>query len=962
MMRTLARWLLLGVTLAAVAVAGVTAFRLVQTSLAAHQADVADRSAVAVLRKQVQEDAGAALTLQARYDRVTAATLARRQSDARLGWTLVVATAVGLVSLKLHAALRQRELAPPRRVVELHRRAIVAAEPDARSPESAGEGHVCTCRPPAADQAEAAVDLAPVDAIVARTGRAADAAIPILHELQRHYRYLPAAALRRVCDLTDITLAQLAGVASFYTQFRDRPVGEHLVTVCHGTACHVAGAPLITNELRRRLHIPAGDDTDAQGRFTLQQVPCLGCCTLAPVVQVDGVTHGHVPADTAVELVQRPPAASVPRARPRLPTTASGGRAAHGIREIRIGLGSCCVANGSGAVYAALHDALAAARVGVAVKRVGCVGMCHQTPFVEIVAATGGNGGGVAELNGHAGATTGNTIYTRVRPQQAQQIVRKHFRTPLGQRVRAALGDVATALNQRRALPPPARTIELRDPPVAAFLDRQVHIATELCGALDPLDLDEYLAHAGFTALARAQQERTPAQLIDEIKASGLRGRGGAGFPTWLKWTKVQQADGAGPKYVICNGDEGDPGAFMDRMLMESYPYRVIEGLAIAARAVGATEGLLYIRAEYPLAVERITAAVRRCTERGLLPIPVRVVQGAGAFVCGEETALIASLQGQRGLPRLRPPYPAEQGLWDRPTLVNNVETLSLVPWIVRNGAPRFAQLGTATSKGTKVFALAGKIARGGLIEVPMGITIGTIVNDIGGGIRQPEPSPNCADGTATTPRRVRQFKAVQIGGPSGGCIPAALADTPVDFEALQAVGAMMGSGGLVVLDDTDCMVDIARYFLSFTQGQSCGKCVPCRVGTHRMLEILERLCAGQGRADDLGALEQLAAATQQLSLCGLGKTAPNPVLTTLRYFRHEYEAHLAGRCPAGKCPALIRYRVTETCTGCTLCAQHCPAAAIELRPYRRHAIDVDKCTRCDVCRARCPEQAIVVE
>jgi NADH-quinone oxidoreductase subunit F len=496
------------------------------------------------------------------------------------------------------------------------------------------------------------------------------------------------------------------------------------------------------------------------------------------------------------------------------------------------------------------------------------------------------------------------------------------------------------------------RSIEVRDPPVAAFLGRQKHIATEHYGEIDPTDLDEYLQRDGFKALERCVKDLSPQEVIEETQNSGLRGRGGAGFPTGLKWARVCDADGD-DKYIICNGDEGDPGAFMDRMLMESFPYRIIEGMAIAAHAVGAREGYFYIRAEYPLAVQRIRDALSKCEQRGFLGddifgtgtrLHLRIMQGAGAFVCGEETALLASIEGNRGNPRLRPPYPAKSGLWGKPTLVGNVETYACVPWIIRNGAGAFAALGTATSNGTKVFALAGKVKRGGLIEVPMGVTIHEIVSEIGGGVK---------DGG--------EFKAVQIGGPSGGCIPAAHAGTPVDYEALTGVGAIMGSGGLVVLDQSDCMVDIARYFLSFTQDQSCGRCTYCRVGTRRMLDVLNRLCAGEGKKDDLETLEQLAHVVNSGSLCGLGKTAPNPVLSTLRYFRDEYEAHLEGRCPAGKCKALITYSVTDACVGCTLCAQHCPVEAIAYRPYEKHEIDDDKCTRCDTCRAGCPEEAITV-
>ena len=447
--------------------------------------------------------------------------------------------------------------------------------------------------------------------------------------------------------------------------------------------------------------------------------------------------------------------------------------------------------------------------------------------------------------------------------------------------------------------------------------------------------------------------------MVDEVTRSGLRGRGGAGFPTGKKWAAVRAAAGASSsggaaQYIVCNGDEGDPGAFMDRMILESYPYRVLEGMAIAAFAVGASEGVLYIRAEYPLAVKRIREALKRCREKGLLGdnilgtgfrLSLRIMEGAGAFVCGEETALLASIEGKRGMPRLRPPFPAQSGLWEKPTLVNNVETYAQVPWIFRNGSDAFAALGTSKSKGTKVFALAGKIVRGGLIEVPMGVTLRQIVEEIGGGI---------PDG--------RTFKAVQVGGPSGGCVPAELSDTPVDYEALTGVGAIMGSGGLVVLDDGDCMVEIARYFLEFTQNQSCGKCTFCRVGTRRMLDVLDRLCKGGGKDGDLEELERLAGMIKKGSLCGLGKTAPNPVLSTLKYFRAEYEAHLEKRCPAGKCKELIHYRVTEKCIGCTRCAQHCPVDAIPMTPYEIHKIIDSKCIRCDTCKVICPVKAIVVE
>jgi NADH-quinone oxidoreductase subunit F len=562
--------------------------------------------------------------------------------------------------------------------------------------------------------------------------------------------------------------------------------------------------------------------------------------------------------------------------------------------EIRIGLGSCGIASGAEPV----RDALV--KAGATVKTVGCNGMCYREPLVEVVEADG------------RVATYGN-----VTPEMARNIVRRRDGARKGWRAGYPPGPPAP-LKQR--------------------------IVLENCGIIDPLNIDDYLARDGYRALAMCQS-LSPTEIIAAISDSGLRGRGGAGFPTGRKWALGRAQPGA-IKYVICNGDEGDPGAFMDRLVLESDPHRVLEGLAIAAYAIGAGEGYFYIRAEYPLAVRHTRAAIRQAEERGLLGrLHLEVREGAGAFVCGEETALIQSLEGKRGMPKLRPPYPIERGFRGQPTLINNVETLACVPWIVRHGAGAFAALGTKNSRGTKVFALAGKINRGGLIEVPMGITIREVVEGIGGGIRNG-----------------RSFKAVQLGGPSGGCIPARLADTPIDYDALAQTGAIMGSGGLVVLDDRDCMVDIARFFLKFTQAESCGKCTFCRIGTKRMLEILERLCEGKGRPDDLEKLETLADYVGRGSLCGLGQTAPNPVLTTLRYFRDEYEAHLhQRRCPAGRCPALIRYRVTANCIGCTLCAQACPVGAIAYRPYEKHEVDDQICTRCDMCRQACQDDAIEV-
>ncbi len=778
------------------------------------------------------------------------------------------------------------------------------------------------------------VDLSYVDRVVERTGRDREAVIPILQALQEHYRYLPAEALRRVCELTDITPAEVTGVATFYTQFRHRPVGEHLIRVCHGTACHVKGAEQVTEAIYRLLDIPEDEDTDRDGLFTIERVACLGCCTLAPVIQIDGVTYGHLSSDNVADAVKDFLELDRRGLLTPAPKGAEGG--ADGLAEIRIGIGSCCIAGGSMDVRRALEGAVNELAAPAVVKPVGCVGMCHRTPLVEVV------------VPGEEPA-----LYAKVRPRDAEGIVRRHFEPHGLRRVRAAVSSALDHLLDDRSWRPVTRyALDVRDAPVCSFLGRQVHIATEYGGCLDPFDIDEYLDGGGFEALRTCLTEMTPEQVIDEVKRSGLRGRGGAGFPTGLKWELVRREEGE-PKYIICNGDEGDPGAFMDRMILESYPFRVLEGMIIGAYAAGCHEGVLYIRAEYPLAVQRVWNAIRRCEERGLLgedilgsgfDLRLGIREGAGAFVCGEESALLASVEGRRGNPRLRPPYPSEQGLWGRPTLINNVETWAVVPWIIREGAEQFAALGTERSKGTKVFALAGKVKRGGLIEVPMGITIGEIVEEIGGGV---------AEG--------REFKAVQIGGPSGGCIPAELADTPVDYEALTGVGAIMGSGGLVVLDDSDCMVDVAHYFLEFTQRESCGKCTPCRIGTRRMLEILDRISTGEGEEGDLARLEELALMVKRSSLCGLGQTAPNPVLSTLRYFRDEYQAHIEGRCPAGKCRALIRYEITDECIGCTKCAQACPADAIEMRPLQVHEIDQERCIRCGTCASVCPVDAVEV-
>jgi len=772
-----------------------------------------------------------------------------------------------------------------------------------------------------------------VNHIVAKRGRSAEAAIPILQDIQAEFHYLPAEALAYVSSITDITPAQLTGISTFYTQFRHQPAGQHTIQVCVGTACHVKGSGLVYDAFRRELGLKEQEDTDASGQFTLEKVACLGCCTLAPVVKIDAVTYGHVVPEKTGEVLKDFLARK--EKDDLFPAAVTGNSDVQG--EIRIGLGSCCIASGSSAVKEELERTLLETRIQVNVKQVGCVGICNQVPILEVV-------------------KTGEepAFYARIQPEEVKEVILRHFkpkgfvsrlRNTIIHRYEQVLDD-GMPRSFRRYLQ------EQRDTPLSGFLGPQMSIATENRGLVKPCDLEEYQQKGGFQALKKCLSSLTPEQVAEEISKSGLRGRGGAGFPTGKKWQLVACQDSK-EKFVVCNGDEGDPGAFMDRMLLESYPFRIIEGMLIAGYATGATQGIFYIRAEYPLAVERIRDALLLCEREGItgqsvmgtgFSFHIRIFEGAGAFVCGEETALIASVEGKRGIPGIRPPYPAEKGLWGKPTLVNNTETLSMVPWIIRHGAEAFSHIGTSGSKGTKVFALAGKVNRGGLIEVPMGVTLRQIVEDIGGGI---------AGG--------RQFKAVQIGGPSGGCIPASLYDLPVDYESLAEAGAMMGSGGLIVLDDSDCMIDIAHYFLSFTQDQSCGKCTFCRIGTRRMLELLEKIRSGKGSHQDLDQLEALAWKTKEGSLCGLGKTAPNPILSTLRYFREEYEAHLAGKCPAGRCTPLIRYWVTDECIGCTKCAQRCPTGAIPFTPYIKHSIDPEKCIKCDICRQICPVGSIKV-
>ena len=770
-----------------------------------------------------------------------------------------------------------------------------------------------------------------VDSIVERMGSTRQQMIPLLQALQDEFGYLPSDALDRVYATTEITRAALLSVATFYSQFKQVPYGRHIIKVCVGTACHVKGAGAVYDAFRRELNMADDTVTTEDGKYSVEKIACLGCCALAPVVQIDDKIYGHVQPGKVLSVLAEHD--EYINSRPQSDDEDEQGNAYVG--EVRLGMENCCQVSGTAEIYKAVVKAQRELGVAGRLKPISCVGACNQVPMIDVV-----------DRDGKI------TRYPNVRPQEVKEILLHHF--PAANRVKRWQNSILNQIDMFHTdetwdnilyKPESERTGEIN-----TFLDYQVRISTEGYGHINPLDLQEYRAHGGFEALGKVLKAGNRQQVIDDVLASGIRGRGGGGFPTGRKWQLVASAQGE-RKYVVCNGDEGDPGAFMDRILLESYPLRVIEGMTIAAYAVGASQGIFYIRAEYPQAVIRITKALEMCREAGLLgsnilgsnfSFDIEVFKGAGAFVCGEETALIASMEGERGFPRQRPPYPAEHGLFGFPTLINNVETLSQIPYIVRRGVEEYRKVGTDMSKGTKVFALAGKVRHGGLIEVPMGTTIRQIVEQIGGGVEGGE-----------------RLKAVQTGGPSGGCIPAELCDTEVDFDALNRLGAIMGSGGMVVLSESDCMVDVARYFLNFTCEESCGKCTFCRVGIRRMLDILDRLCTGRGQEGDVERLEELAHAVKDSALCGLGKTAPNPVLATIKYFREEYDEHVRGICRTGTCKDMVKLVVTDECVGCTRCAKVCAAEAIEYRPYEKHKIDVDKCTMCGLCVDACEFDAI---
>jgi NADH-quinone oxidoreductase subunit F len=603
--------------------------------------------------------------------------------------------------------------------------------------------------------------------------------------------------------------------------------------------------------------------------------------------------------------------------------------------RIAVGLGTCGIAAGGNKILEAAEKTVAESELNAEVVSIGCIGICHKEPLLDIEIP------GMPRLS-YGPVTAGET-------KNILENVFVHGQYDHKKALATISEEPVSEIPSWKEIP---------------FFGPQKRTVLRNCGFIDPEKIEDYIANDGYAGLSRALTEMTPPQVVEETLAAGLRGRGGAGFPAGRKWSiaadninayKAKNPDAEAFGYVICNADEGDPGAFMNRSVLEGDPHSVLEGMAIAGYAIGASYGYIYCRAEYPLAIDRLKLAVDQAREKNLLgknilgtdfSFDIKIKEGAGAFVCGEETALIASIEGDRGMPMPRPPYPAQSGLWGKPTIINNVETLNNVPVILAKGAEAWAANGTAESKGTKTFALTGKVQNTGLIEVELGMSLREVIYEIGGGI---------PDG--------KEFKAAQTGGPSGGCLPAAMLDLTIDYEALGKAGSIMGSGGLVIMDQSTCMVDVARYFLTFTQSESCGKCVPCRLGTKRMLEILTRITAGHGTMADIDVLEELAASVRTSSLCGLGQSAPNPVLTTLKYFREEYEAHILDkRCPAGQCKALITYSIDEhNCEGCMVCLRACPTEAITGARRELHVIDPELCTRCDTCRQVCKFDAVLV-
>jgi len=767
--------------------------------------------------------------------------------------------------------------------------------------------------------------------------------IMILQDIQAELHYLPEEAINCIAQELKIPRTQIYSVSSFYKCFSLEELGRHKIDVCTGTACHVRGAPRLLEQISGELGLKPGE-TSADKEMTLTSVNCVGACALGPVVVIDGEYHGKMtPAKLSKAVKQCCSKPGVPC------KNAAHAGVTHDTKQVKkltspaavaelresllrqkpldthtvlICAGTGCIANGSLQVAAAFEQELAKQKAGIqveiGVKKTGCHGFCEKGPLV------------ILHPQG--------TFYTNVKVADVKEIVEKTvMRNEVVPRLLYKDPEHKTGIEEYRRVP---------------FYAKQQRTVLRNIGHIDPESIEDYIQHGGYGALVKALGSADPAGIITEIERSGLRGRGGGGFATGKKWRSCAQLK-SDVRYLVCNGDEGDPGAFMDRSIMEGDPFAVIEGMTIGAYAIGAAQGYIYVREEYPLAVQRLKNALAVAEQWGLLgrhilgsdfSFSIHISRGGGAFVCGESTALMQSLAGKIGEPRAKYIRSVEKGLFDRPTVLNNVETFATVPLIIVNGSQWFASIGTEKSKGTKAFAVVGKVKNTGLVEVPMGTTLRSIIYETCGGILDDRP-----------------FKAVQTGGPSGGCLPASKLDLPVDFDTLTKEGSMMGSGGMIVMDDATCMVDVARYFTDFLSHESCGKCAACRLGLDNLKEILERICAGRGTAEDIPAMEKIFAVLDDGALCGLGKSAANPVRSTLVHFRDEYLAHITDKkCPAGVCRSLITYTINEQCTGCGACAQACPKKAISGSKKERHIINTQLCNRCGVCVATCNFNAVV--